>query len=254
MAGLGFNMISSGSRGNSTLIWDENDLIIIDFGITLKRYQSRIDELGIESDNVSLFVSHEHSDHSRGIHYLRRLGKVDIYSRGLTLDALRIRDGYEITNDTVVGNFRISAISVSHDAADPVGYVVGWGKKKITVVSDLGQVSESLVVKARASDILAFEANHDVDMLRAGRYPEYLQKRILSNRGHLSNEQSAEAISRMAGINTRIILTHLSQENNTPDMAYGTVRSYLQNRAIEYASLECAYQDSGSTFHTLDDD
>ncbi len=254
MAGLGFNMISSGSRGNSTVIWDQSDLIIIDFGITLKKFMSRVAELGINRDNISLFVSHEHSDHAKGIQYVRRLGMVDIYSRELTLDALRIRDGYNIASNTVIGNFRISAISVSHDAADPVGFVIRWGKRKITVVSDLGFVSDELVAEARGSDILAFEANHDVDMLRTGKYPEYLQKRILGNRGHLSNEQSAEAISRISESNTRIILTHLSQENNTPDVAYGTVRSYLENRAVKFASLECAYQESGSTLHTIDDD
>jgi Metal-dependent hydrolases of the beta-lactamase superfamily I len=128
------------------------------------------------------------------------------------------------------------------------------GQAKNTVVSDLGFVSDELVAEARGSDILAFEANHDVDMLRTGKYPEYLQKRILGNRGHLSNEQSAEAISRISESNTRIILTHLSQENNTPDVAYGTVRSYLENRAVKFTSLECAYQESGSTLHTLDDD
>lgn len=254
MGELGFNMISSGSRGNSTIIWDEDDLIIIDFGVTLKRFFSRINELGLDFKSASLFISHEHSDHSKGIPYLNRRVPVDIYSREGTLEALRLRDGYSIWDSTAIGNFRINAIPVSHDAADPVGFVIRWRKSKITVVSDLGVVSKRLLEEARGSDILAFEANHDMEMLRTGKYPPVLQKRIMSDHGHLSNDQSAEAIARIATSRTRIILTHLSQENNTPDLASSTVGAFLRNREISFMSLECAYQDRGSTLYTLEAD
>ena len=254
MGPLHFTMISSGSRGNSTLIWDQDDIIIIDFGITLRKLKNRLEEINLDLGSASLFISHEHTDHSKGIPYLARNHSVDIYSREATLSALGIRDGYGIKEKTAIGNFSITSVPVSHDAADPVGYVLRWGRRKITVVSDLGVVPPRLIEEARGSDILAFEANHDVEMLRNGRYPLQLQKRILGRQGHLSNDQSAEAISQIASSGTRIVLTHLSQENNTPEKAATTVRSYLDNRDIAYASLECATQELGTPVYTLKTD
>ena len=251
MGSVNFNMISSGSRGNSTLIWDDETLLIIDFGITIKRFRERIKSLGIQHRDFSLFVSHEHSDHSRGVGMMRKHHSLDIYSRELTLEAMGITDGFGIRDSLAIGNFYVKAVSVSHDAADPVGYVIESGKSKITVISDLGQVSEGLINEAKNSDILAFEANHDIDMLKNGSYPYHLKRRILGDQGHLSNEQSAEAISSMAGPNSRIILTHLSQENNTQDSALNTVKSYLANRGINYSSIECASQTLGSALHTI---
>ncbi|MEM0156640.1 MAG: MBL fold metallo-hydrolase [Thermoplasmataceae archaeon] len=251
MGSLHFAMISSGSRGNSTLIWDEADMIIIDFGITLRKLTNRLKEMNLEMAEASLFISHEHTDHSRGIPYLSRHCPVEIYSREATLSALGIRDGYEIKEKTAIGNFSITSVPVSHDAADPVGYVLKWRGRKITVVSDLGVVSERLLEEASGSDILAFEANHDVDMLKNGSYPLHLQRRILGRHGHLSNDQSAEAISQIASSGTHIVLTHLSKENNTPEKATETVKSYLDNREIAYASLECATQEHGTPVYCL---
>ncbi len=251
MPPVNFNMVSSGSKGNCSLVWDEDTLLVFDFGITMKRFRERLEKLGINHKEYSLFVSHEHSDHSRGISMVRKYHKFDLYSREATLDALRFRDGYSIQGSVAIGNFHVRAVSVSHDAADPVGFVIQSGKTRISVVSDLGKVSDELTREARNSDILAFEANHDVEMLRYGRYPEMLKRRILSNHGHLSNEQSAEAIAAMAGPETRIVLTHLSQENNTPDTAYATIRNHLENMNIQYASLECASQELGSSHFTI---
>ncbi len=254
MPPVNFNMVSSGSKGNCSLVWDDETLLVFDFGITMKRFRERMDKLDINHREYSLFVSHEHSDHSRGISMVKKYHKFDLYSREATLDALRYRDGYSIHDSVAIGNFLVKAVSVSHDAADPVGYVIQHGKARISVVSDLGKVSDELLRQAGNSDILAFEANHDVEMLRYGRYPEMLKRRILSSHGHLSNDQSAEAIATMAGPGTRIVLTHLSQENNTPDTAYSSIKNYLLNRNIQYASLECATQELGSSHFIIQRD
>lgn len=247
MAVLNFNMISSGSKGNCSLVWDDETLLVFDFGITKRRFRDRLKILGIDAREYSMFISHEHTDHSRGVSMIRKYDRFDLYSREGTLDALGQRDGFSIDSSVAIGNFHVRAISVSHDAADPVGYVVVSGNTKISIVSDLGKVSEQLLNETRNSDILAFEANHDVDMLKNGPYPEMLKRRILSGHGHLSNEQSADAVSRIAGPHTNVILTHLSQQNNTPESAYGTIRSYLDNRGVAYATLECATQETGSS-------
>ncbi|MEM0156249.1 MAG: MBL fold metallo-hydrolase [Thermoplasmataceae archaeon] len=252
MRGIGFNMVSSGSSGNCTLIWDQDTLLVIDFGISLKRLKSRVKELGITNPEMSLFVSHEHSDHSSGIRVLMHNMPVDVYTRRSTAETLGLADAFPIRDTVTIGNFVISASSVSHDAVDPVAYTVQNGKAKISIVSDLGYVTPGLVEIMKGSQVVALEANHDVDMLKSGSYPYPLKKRILGEQGHLSNAQTSEALEKVSTPETRIILTHLSQENNTPDMAKQAVSMHLINRGIGYHSIECASQDLGSSVYNID--
>ncbi|WP_298276866.1 MBL fold metallo-hydrolase [Ferroplasma sp.] len=246
---LNFYMLSSGSRGNSTIIWDENDLIIIDCGISLKKFSEKTSELGIENLEKSIFISHEHSDHSSGARAISRKLKADVYSRNKTLDKIRLDRGYGINGEVAIGNFTIMPVSVNHDAVDPVVYVIRNRGIKISVVSDLGIMNGELLDAMQGSDIMAIEANHDPEMLRTGPYTEMLKMRIRSDHGHLSNEQTAEAIYESASDNTRIVLTHLSEKNNTPDIALETVKAYLSNRNKKYISIEAASQDFGSTLY-----
>ena len=242
---LGFTIVSSGSKGNSTLVWDEDDSIIVDFGISVKRLKNRIRETGRTHDRFSVLVSHEHSDHSSGIQSLSKALDVDIYTRKATSEALPVRC-YELKDSMLIGNFRITAISVSHDAADPVAFIIEHGSAKIGIVSDLGTFDQRLSDALEGSEILAVEANHDEQMLMGGRYPGFLKSRIAGKFGHLSNSQSAQLLSEAASPESSIILTHLSQENNRPDLALETVRKHLSSWNIRYRSISCASQDSGT--------
>ncbi|MCW6168739.1 MAG: MBL fold metallo-hydrolase [Thermoplasmatales archaeon] len=249
---IGYNSIASGSKGNCSIIWDDQDLLIFDFGISLKSFKKRISELKIDALNKSLFISHEHSDHTKGVGSLVKHGHVDVYSTGETLEAIRLSNGYPIYGKIALGNFKITPVKISHDAVNPVAFVVSYGHYKISIVSDLGIVSQELISETKGSKIVSFESNHDVEMLKSGRYPDQLKKRILSDHGHLSNEQAAEALSKIVDRDTEIVLAHLSQENNRPDIAMDCTRSYLKNRNIEFGSLEFASQESGSTLHLID--
>lgn len=251
MPDLNFAVLSSGSKGNSTVIWDGHDTIMIDFGISYRRFRESVNPINLPENNISLFISHEHTDHSAGISTLSKRENPDIYSRRGTLNSLRLRDGYEIGKSCTIGNFEITSVDISHDAAEPVAYVVRYSDYKITVASDMGVVSPDLIKEASGSDILAFEANHDVELLKSGRYPYFLKKRILSDHGHLSNFQSSEALGEMISPETLVVLTHLSEENNTPDTALSSVTDYLNNRQLSYRSIECAEQWKVSSFHTL---
>ncbi|CAC12592.1 conserved hypothetical protein [Thermoplasma acidophilum] len=248
---LFFKNIASGSKGNCTLIWDSTDLIVIDLGITMKKFRDSIKSLDLAGRSISLFISHEHSDHIGGVPTTSKYVDMDVYMRPALSGSFR-RKTYEMDGSLVVGNFEIRAFEIPHDAADPVGFSVLWHNRKISVVSDLGKVTDRVIESIRNSDILAFESNHDVEMLRTGSYPEALKRRILSDHGHLSNEQSAEAISRVATDDMRIILTHLSQENNRPEIALNEVKSYLENRNVRYRSIETADQYTGSSLYTLE--
>ena len=254
MGSIFFTVIASGSQGNSTMIHDEDTYTLIDFGISFKRYKNRFREEKSFPSNLNLFITHEHSDHSSGIPVLSRQLPVDIYSRKKTLVSLGLDESYSISNKAVIGNFEFNAIGVSHDAADPVAYVIRSGKAKISIISDLGYVSEELIEAARNSDIIAIEANHDMDMLLSGRYDERLKRRISGNQGHISNIQSAEALSRICKPSTRIILTHLSRENNRPDLALNSVSGLLKEKHIAYGSIECASQNDGSSTYIIDSD
>jgi len=254
MSLLYFGMVASGSRGNCSFIADGETLAIIDFGISYRRFADRIQVLQPSIGTMNLFVSHEHSDHSSGIPVATRKAKVDIYSRELTLSSLRLDDGYPIHSHVTIGDLKVTAVDISHDAADPVAYVFRSGKVKISVISDLGKVDEKLIQEAKGSDIIAMEANHDLDLLRKGSYSPGLKTRIEGSYGHLSNVQSGEALSEICTENTRIVLTHLSQENNSEKIALSTVKRILQWNSVPYKSIECASQADGSSLYSIDKD
>ncbi len=197
---LNFYMVSSGSRGNSTIIWDENDLIVIDCGITLKKFMEKTSNFDLKELEKSIFISHEHSDHSSGVRTLSKKISADVYSKEKTLSRLGYDNAFPINGEVAVGNFSIIPVSIRHDAVDPVAYVVKNRGIKIAVVSDLGIVESELLDEIYGADIIALEANHDLNMLATGPYPEHLKNRIRSNYGHLSNEQSAEAIYNTATV------------------------------------------------------
>jgi phosphoribosyl 1,2-cyclic phosphodiesterase len=244
-------MLSSGSRGNSTIIWDENDLIVIDCGISMKKFAEKTSGFDIDSLEKSIFISHEHSDHSAGARAISRKLNADVYSRHKTLEKMRLEKAYGINDEVAIGNFTITPVSVNHDAVDPVVYVIRNRGIKISVVSDLGVTNDDLLGEMKNSNIMAIEANHDPEMLRTGPYTEMLKRRIRSEHGHLSNEQSAEAIYTCASNETMVILTHLSEKNNTPDIALETVKNYLSNMNKNYRSIESASQEFGSTLYRV---
>jgi phosphoribosyl 1,2-cyclic phosphodiesterase len=241
------NIVSSGSKGNSTVIWDGEDAIVIDFGISVKRFQARASEIGLEYSNISIFLTHEHSDHASGISAARNKLNADLYLRPKVKESLGINGTYPIRETTVIGNFIVEAIPISHDAIDPVGFIIKYNDRKISLFSDLGFFPMEQVSRLNGSNLIAMEANHDVDMLRTGSYPPHLKKRIQSTHGHLSNLQASEVLEKCTDSSTDLVLIHLSDENNTPDTAYTHVRDHLQNREIGYKSLECARQLVGSS-------
>lgn len=241
------NIVSSGSKGNSTVLWDGEDAIVIDFGISVKKFKARAEEIGLKYNSLSVFLTHEHSDHAQGLKAARNLLNCDIYMRPKVKDVLKIPGTYPVRESTTIGNFVVETIPVSHDALDPVGYIIKYNDRKISIFSDLGYFPMEHIQKLHDSDLIAMEANHDLEMLRTGPYSAYLKKRIESTHGHLSNFQAAEVLESCVDSSTDIVLIHLSDENNTPDLAYNHVRDHLDNRNKGYRSMECAKQLVGSS-------
>lgn len=229
--------IASGSSGNSIYVGSEATHLLVDVGISARRTEAGLSELGIPGRDIDgILVTHEHSDHIAGISVLARKYDIPIYATAGTIEAMKYNkctrdvpfDLYcEVEPDKklIIKDMVINPMRISHDAAEPVGYRISYGNKRVAVCTDLGTYNEYTVESLRGMDALLLEANHDVNMLQVGPYPYYLKQRILGNRGHLSNENSGRLLCRVLHDDLKaVLLGHLSKENNLPELAYESVR------------------------------
>ncbi len=223
-------VLSSGSKGNCTYITDGATKILLDAGICCRAIEAKLADIGESLSAIDgVVITHEHTDHIRGLKTLFNKTKIPVYSHCKTLSAidyaLDIRTRKYAVDDFDSG-FYIKSIFVKpfrvlHDAAYPVGYTFMKGKAKITSVTDLGTVSPNIFANAKGSDLVILESNHDEQMLLNGTYPEHLKKRIVGRFGHLSNKTASELVRELLLSGTRqFILAHLSESNNLPALAY----------------------------------
>lgn len=232
-----FVSIASGSNGNCIYLGTEHTHILIDAGISCKRIDTGIQELGIKSDELGgIFITHEHSDHIQGLRIFSKKHGVPIYGTEKTLQEIaRLDKKGEIDpqlyhpvlpdQKVQVGDMEILPFSNSHDAVDPVAYRVNGAGKSAAVVTDLGCFGEYTLQHLQGLDGILLESNHDIRMLETGPYPYYLKRRILGNRGHLSNDSCGELLNAILHDNMKhIFLGHLSKENNYEELAYETVK------------------------------
>ncbi len=242
--------LASGSSGNCYLVRSPRTALLVDAGISFRQIRQRLAALGLAPGDISaLLITHEHSDHIRSLEAAAKAtGAAVCMSRG-TADAIgldeksvsALQDGgggllaFSAGSGFTVGDIEVSSFRLSHDAEDPVGYSFSSGGRSLCIVTDTGTVTEEIFEAARRADILVLESNHDVNMLRIGRYPWFLKQRILSDRGHLSNDSSAQILLRMLegeepGTEREriVLLAHLSKENNFPEMALATVQGELE--------------------------
>ena len=233
-----FCAFASGSSGNCTYAGSESTHILIDAGISGKRIEEGLNVTGLTGRDIrAILITHEHSDHICGLGVISRKYGIPIYATEKTIEAIKrdrslgsIDEGLfnPVSADKkfMIGDLSINPMRISHDAADPVGYRIFYGKKKIAVCTDLGKYDEYTVDCLQGLDAVLLEANHDVKMLQMGPYPYPLKQRILSERGHLSNEASGQLLSRILHDDMKyVFLGHLSKENNMPELAYEAVRT-----------------------------
>ena len=239
--------IASGSSGNCIYIGSDNSHILIDAGISGKRVEAGLKELELQGTDVNgILITHEHSDHIRGLGVLARKYDVPIYATPGTAAAIREMNGLgrieeelfvEIGADVpfAIGDLKISPFRISHDAAEPVAYRVACGGHCAAVATDLGVYTDYTVDNLKDLDVLLLEANHDIHMLEVGGYPYYLKRRIAGERGHLSNELSGKLICQVLQDNLKdVFLGHLSKENNYAELARETVKLEVQLGDIPY--------------------
>lgn len=232
--------IASGSSGNCIFVGTDATHLLVDVGISGKRTENGLNSIGYSLNQIDgILITHEHSDHIKGLGVLSRKYHIPIYATQKTIYEIRGNSSLgTISEDLFVPikadeSFKIKDIIVepmhtSHDAADPVAYRMKYGRKKIAIATDLGTYNEYTVECLKGMDLLFLEANHDVNMVQVGPYPYRLKQRILGEYGHLSNEVSGKLLKKLVHENLQgVVLGHLSKENNMPELAYETVRVEL---------------------------
>ena len=246
-------VLASGSRGNAIYIEHAGTAVLIDQGLSFIELTRRMDSRNLDINRIAaILVTHEHTDHIKSVGTTSRKLKVPVYSTQGTLDSWKDAPngdspGVEIvTSGTAfsIGDMEILPYSVSHDATEPVQYCVQAGKKKTVVATDLGFVSTLVEHCMLDADCVVIEANHDPDMLQHGPYPWPLKQRIKGRRGHLSNRNAAEILFNIASPRggTHAILAHLSDENNTAELALSEVRDLFESFDKRLKSLAVASQ------------
>ncbi len=246
---LQFSILASGSTGNAFYIQSHEQRLLIDAGLSGKQMDLHFKTIGVDPATLSgILVTHEHSDHIKGVGIFARKYNLPVYANAKTWQAMEKGIGklttdqkFHFDSDTVrtFGDMDVESFRVSHDAAEPMFFTFRRGKSKVALVTDLGYVSERIKKTIEGADAYIFEANHDVDMLRMSHYPWSVKQRILSDVGHVSNVDSGLALADVIGNETeRIYLAHLSQDNNMKDIARMTVDQVLQERGIDVPLMD----------------
>lgn len=253
--GLRFTVLSSGSTGNATVIASDKTKVLVDAGISVKKLEGLLAEREVTGDQLdAILVTHEHSDHIKGLGPLARKYALPVYANERTWAAMlklvgEIPEAQRkiLPTDSVmeIADLRVESYAISHDAAEPVGYCFCEGGAKLSLATDLGYASDKVLRQLVNSDVIVLESNHDIDMLRMGRYPWNIKRRILGDTGHLSNEAAGTVLSTLlTGTLRRVYLAHLSQEHNLMDLAKLTVNNVLEDNGIFYQKHEFALCDT----------
>ncbi|MBR4723577.1 MAG: MBL fold metallo-hydrolase [Clostridia bacterium] len=223
-----FLSLVSGSTGNCSVISDGKTVLLTDCGLTASRLEELLWSIGISPENLTaILITHEHSDHIKGAGVVSKKYGLPVFATEQTHNAMK-NCGISEKNtkyispnkDFEIGTIGIKPFSIPHDAIDPVGYSFFLKNSKLSLATDIGNMNDYIFDSIRGSIAVILESNHDLAMLKNGRYPEFLKRRILGDFGHLSNKAASETVLKLLESGTRhIMLAHLSADNNTPKAA-----------------------------------
>ncbi len=229
--------IASGSSGNCIYVGSERTHLLVDTGISKKRIEAGLHHLGLKGEEISgILITHEHIDHIQGLGVFSRKFAVPIFATKGTVAGIsacnslgKMPEGLlnviETDSKFCLGEIEVHPFAISHDAKEPCGYRMESGSAKVAVATDLGYYDDYIVDNLKDLDALLIEANHDVKMLELGPYPYPLKRRVMGEKGHLSNESSGRLLSSILNEKMKgILLGHLSKENNYEELAYETVK------------------------------
>ena len=240
-------VLSSGSKGNTTYIETQTTKILIDIGNTCKYITEKLSTIGVTLGEINaILITHTHTDHIKGLKTFTNNYSAPIYITEKMHPKIPYVKQYKYIESSLITirDIKINIIKTSHDAEDSVGYIINNNDKSIVYITDTGYINKKYHPMLSNLDIYIMESNHDVEMLNNGPYPFPLRQRILSDKGHLSNHDSAKYIGDFVGPKTtNIVLAHLSHENNTPELAKETLLAKLQELNMTQIHIDIALQD-----------
>lgn len=242
-----FCSLSSGSSGNCQYIEANGTRLLIDAGLSGKKIEGLLDQIEVDPNSLDgILVTHEHTDHVKGVGILSRRYDLPVYANNQTWLGMEDKIGnigsknikvFQSELDLEINNLNIYPIKTYHDAREPVGYIFYYKNKKISIITDTGFIDKHMEDKIKGSDLYLIESNHDIRMLKEGSYPRSLKERVLSAKGHLSNVAAGETLANIVQARGEVVLLgHLSKDNNLPRLAYDTVATILSDKGLVLGS------------------
>jgi phosphoribosyl 1,2-cyclic phosphodiesterase len=249
--GLFFQVLASGSKGNSVLVCSEKTRVLFDAGLSAKEILRRLERTGVNANQLSgLVLSHEHQDHVRGAGTLSRRFDLPAYLSQGTLENLPSQVGhlpgrqlFQTGSTFAVGDLLVEPFSISHDAAEPAGFIITHNGCRLGICTDCGTATQLVRARLRDCDAMVIEANHDTQMLLTGPYPPELKQRIRSRHGHLSNDDTFQLLEELLHERLRaVVFAHLSETNNHPDLVLESCRRLRKSEKWQCVRFELAKQ------------
>lgn len=241
------SVLASGSKGNCTYLETPHHKCLIDVGMNYKYISAKLEEIGVNIKDIdTILITHTHTDHINGLKKIMKDVCPSIYLSEKMLNELdyELVNYHLISEDFNLDDLNIEIIKLSHDVDDINGYILSSNNKSVVYITDTGYINVKNHKRLKNKCLYIMESNHDVNMLMKGKYPYHIKMRILGDKGHLSNKDSANYLSTFIGDNTKhIILAHLSHENNNPELALNSLKELLKEKKINNPDIIVATQE-----------
>lgn len=240
-------VLASGSKGNSSYIETDSVKILVDIGMSSLYIEKKLQSIDINPGSIdAIILTHTHSDHINGLKVFTKKYNPKVYLTSKMLQDISFKlENYEIIeSDFKIDDLNINVIKTSHDASDSNGYIFENNKRTISYITDTGYINNKYQDILKDKNIYIMESNHDIKMLMEGKYPYHLKQRILGDSGHLSNELSSKYLANFVGKNTnKIVLIHLSHENNDPEIALETINNIFEENKLKFNNILISEQE-----------
>lgn len=240
---LKFCSLYSGSSGNSSLVQSKDINILVDAGVSGKKIVDALASINVAIENIfAIIITHEHSDHTQSIATLSKKYNIPVYANKKTWEAMKDKKE-KISKENIcyfnnnksftLNDMTILPFDIPHDAANPCGFTISDSDSKISIATDIGHMTDSILDNIKNSNFLLLEANYEPDVLKCSKYPFHLKERIASPIGHLSNIEAGKTINYLSEFGVKnVMLGHLSNENNFPELAYNSVLEQVEDKHL----------------------
>lgn len=256
-----FCSLYSGSSGNSLFVQTDNTKILVDAGESAKKIEAGLNSINVNINEIdAILVTHEHSDHVKGLATISKKFDIPVYANKQTWEAMPLiaektqnQNLFNINEKFEIGDLKVIPYSIPHDAANPCGFNIFYNNQKISIATDIGHINKEIIKKLEGSSFILLESNYDPNILSYSKYPYSLKQRIAGPNGHLSNEVAGKTISYLLNSGLKnVMLGHLSKENNFPELAYKTVIDELYANNFDENKIKIGVAKRSSPSEILD--